>query len=620
MCGIAGHVCLQGGPVDRDLVAAACRALRHRGPDEFGVVVDPSGHAALGIARLRVLGLVNGSQPLQDSTGRVLAVVNGEIYNHHELRVMLAARGRTVRGSSDVHVVPDLYAEFGESFVDHLVGMFAVALYDVDRARLLLVTDRLGKKPLYYAADGARIAFASELGALVGSAWVRPDIDPIAVDQYLSYRIVPAPRTIYCDVRVMRPATRLTFDTDGVRERTYWRSPFDAALRSTPREAIVDTVDTLLTRAVEERLESDVPLGAMLSGGLDSSLVVALARRAVGAGLHTFSVGFDAPGFDETRAAEEVVAFCGTQHHSRVVTAGDAARVADRILGHMGQPYAFPSAIASWVMYELAAETVTVVLTGDGADEMFGGYRRYRRLAALPPTDDLADRYESVLLDGVRTADKLKLYHPDFRARLPAFPVNHLRERVDRTDGRQGDLERVMDLDATFWLSDAQLVKIDRMAMAHSVEPRSPMLDHRLVEYVRGIPADYNRTPDREKTVLQDVAARHLPTGVARRPKQELAVPLEQWLAAELRPSITATLLSPQSLDRGYFAPDQLREFVTDFRPEDSYAVWTLYMLERFHQTQIDGTRPAAMRAAPAAALHDYGVVNDNLSEEVPGP
>jgi asparagine synthase (glutamine-hydrolysing) len=603
MCGIAGHVSFGPAPADEQFVGAACAALRHRGPDEVQVDVDPLGHAALGISRLRVVGLVGGSQPARDATGSIVAVVNGEIYNHRQLRAMLAARGRPVAGTSDVHVVPELYAEFGDAFVEHLVGMFAIALHDRERARLLLVSDRAGKKPLFYAQGRGEIAFASELGALMLRPGIDRTIDTAAIDQYLSYRIVPAPHTIYRGVRKLRPATLLCLDRDGVSERTYWEQKFDGSLRATPRWELVDEVDRLLNQAVADRLESEVPLGAMLSGGLDSSLVVALAGRLSGRRLHTFSIGFDSAAFDETGPAETVAAFCGTRHHSRVVRAADAAAVADKILEHMGEPYAFPSAIASWAMYDLAGSEVTVVLTGDGADEIFCGYRRYQRLAAADTHADLADRYESVLADGVPQRTKAALYDPRFRANLPGFPQNYLRERFNRTDPSASDLERAMHVDATFWLSDAQLVKIDRMAMAHSVEARSPMLDHRLIEYARRIPSDFNLDGGREKSILKDVAARYLPPASVARRKQELAVPLEEWLTQSLRPAIVETLLTDQALDRGYFAPEKLRAFVTEFRPADSYSIWTLYMLERWHQLHVDPV-PAAgpLRHSPDPA------------------
>jgi asparagine synthase (glutamine-hydrolysing) len=322
----------------------------------------------------------------------------------------------------------------------------------------------------------------------------------------------------------------------------------------------------------------------MLSGGLDSSLVVAMMRKQTSGPIHTFSVGFESAAFDESEQAALTAADLGTVHHSALVRSDQAVTIADRILRHMGEPYGFPSAIASWTMYQLARRDVTVVLTGDGSDEMFCGYRRYQRLAALTGPQDLADRYESVLADGVPSTLRSWLYSSGFRSGLAGFPVNHLRSRFDQTDATAGDLERAMQVDATFWLSDAQLVKIDRMAMAHSVEPRSPMLDHRLVGYVRGIPARLNLQGDAEKLVLKAVAERYLPPRVVGRRKQELAVPLEEWLTSALRPTITRTLLSQTSLDRGYFDPDRLRAYVQDFAPDQSYPIWTLYMLERWHQ------------------------------------
>ncbi|MFG3107082.1 asparagine synthase (glutamine-hydrolyzing) [Streptomyces tendae] len=583
MCGIAGSALLNGGRRTTDAVEEACDVMRHRGPDESAVWRDD--FVALGIARLRVIGLTGGSQPVRDSTGTVVCVVNGEIYNHHALRALLEKRGRRVRGTSDACVIPELYAEYGDDFVDHLTGMFALALYDTARGRLLLATDRLGKKPLFHSRPGTGgVAFASELRALMRFAGVDSRTDPVAVDQYLSYRVVPAPHTVYRGARKLPPATLMVVDGSGVRQHRYWSPPFDRSLLGTPVPDIVASVDALLRRAVADRLESEVPLGVMLSGGLDSSLVLALARERLPGSLHTFSIGFDTPRFDERREAEAVAGHFRTVHHHRKIQPDDARRISGEILRHMGEPYAFPSAIASWVMYELAGQHVTVVLTGDGSDEIFCGYDRYRRLMAADDGADLPDRYESVLVDGVPTDVKENLYRREFRANLPEPPHNYLRPRFLETSDRAHDLERAMQVDAGFWLSDAQLVKIDRMAMAHSVEPRSPMLDHRLVEYVRRIPAELNLDSHTEKRVLKAVAARYLPPATVRRRKQELAVPLEEWLTRNMRPDITRTLLSEESLERGYFHPDRLREFVTGYGARHAYAIWTLYMLERWHQ------------------------------------
>jgi asparagine synthase (glutamine-hydrolysing) len=573
--------------------------MAHRGPDETGTFA--TAEAALAMCRLKVIGLHDGSQPVFSDDGTVVCVLNGEIYNHQELRAFLAAHGRPVHGGSDAQVLPHLYQELGEHFVERLHGMFAVAVYDIRRERLVLATDRVGKKPLFYARPaGGGVAFASELSALMLHPGISRDTDPVAIDQYLSYRVVPAPHTVYRQVRRLEPATTLVFEAGRPEQRrTYWQFGFTAELADVPQEEIDDRIDALLQQAVHDRLESEVPLGAMLSGGLDSSLVVAMATRQLGRPVHTFSVGFEHAAFDESVHARAVAEHCGTRHHVYRIGASDAKEAVDTILTHMGEPYAFPSAIAASCMYKLARRHVTVVLTGDGSDEIFCGYGRYQRLRDLRDGGDLADRYERVLVDGVPHALKDQLYAPGFAARVPGHPHNYLRARFDRTDPSVPDLDRAMQVDSGFWLPDAQLVKIDRMSMAHSVEPRSPLLDHRLIDYVTRIPAARKLIGTQEKAPLKRVAARYLPRQVLQRRKQELAVPLESWLGTELRSTISDTLLSEASLERGYFRPDALRSVVREFRPEHSYALWTLYMLERWHHLQED----SAAREA-AAVVH----------------
>ena len=599
MCGIAGSISLGDAPVHTSYPLAACAAMTHRGPDETGSFATAD--AALAMCRLRVIGLHDGSQPVLSEDGTVACVLNGEIYNHQELRAFLASRGRPVRGGSDAQVLPHLYQELGEHFVERLHGMFAVAVYDTWHNRLVLATDRVGKKPLFYARHaGDGVAFASELPALMLHPGITREVDPVAVDQYLSYRVVPAPHTVYRQVRRLEPGTTLVLEPGRPeRRRRYWQFAFTGELAETPRAELDDRIDGLLQQAVQDRLESDVPLGAMLSGGLDSSLVVAMATKQLGRPIHTFSVGFEHADFDESAYARAVAEHCGTQHHLYRIGAQDAREAVDTILTHMGEPFAFPSAIAASCMYRLAREHVTVVLTGDGSDEIFCGYGRYQRLRDQAGGGDLADRYERVLVDGVPHPLKRLLYTARFAAQLPGHPHNYLRARFDRTDPALPDLDRAMQVDSGFWLSDAQLVKIDRMSMAHSVEPRSPLLDHRLIDYVARIPAARKLIGDQEKAPLKRVAARYLPQQVLQRRKQELAVPLESWLSTELRAPISETLLSEASLSRGYFRPDALRATVREFRPEHSYALWTLFMLERWHQLQ----EGSAVRE-PAAAAH----------------
>lgn len=615
MCGIAGTVTFGRADLCADFASAACAAMAHRGPDEEGYHRDPE--SALGMCRLKVIGLHDGSQPAYTENRDVLALLNGEIYNHRALRGVLSRRGRDVRGGSDAHVLPMLYEEFGEDFVEQLHGMFSLVIYDTRARRLVLVTDRVGKKPLFYSRlpDGS-VAFASELGALMKHPGISRAIDPAAVDIYLSYRVIPAPHTIYRDVRKVPPGTILTFEAgQAEKARRYWE--FDFSADASPQEiaGAVDTVDTLLQEAVADRLESEVPLGAMLSGGLDSSLVVAMAARQVKERVHTFSVGFEHAAFDESEHARAAAEYCGTEHHVHRISADDAVHAVDRILAHMGEPYAFPSAIAAYCMYRLAREHVTVTLTGDGSDEIFAGYNRYKILTSLPEilpentgrvdTDalargdgSLADRYRAILVDGVRSGLKDRLYRTSFRAQLAETAHSPLRDRFALTRARVPDLDRAMQVDCGFWLPDAQLVKIDRMAMAHSVEPRSPFLDQRLIAFATRLPAAAKLVNGSEKHLLKQVASRYLPDSLVHRRKQELAVPLESWLGSRLRSGIQATLLSEQSLERGYFAPDALRALVTGFRPEHTYALWTLYMLERWHRLYADV--PVTAHSSPA--------------------
>jgi asparagine synthase (glutamine-hydrolysing) len=619
MCGITGEVSFDGSLVDPDRARESCDRMDHRGPDERGYHDSPG--AVLGLCRLKVVGLDGGAQPTYNADRTVAAVCNGEIYNYRELRSRLERAGHRVGGTSDAHVIPVLYELLGDDFVHELHGMFAIAIHDSRRRQLVLATDRVGKKPIFYAqrADGT-VAFASELAALLAHPGIDRTIDPVAVDQYLSYRVVPAPRTIYQHVRKVPPATLLTFRGGGPPEsRRWWRFDFSRTEEGPgpSREVLVDQIADRLETAVADRLVAEVPLGSMLSGGLDSSLVVAIAMQQLGRRMHTFSIGFAQAAFDESAHARAVADHLGTEHHHYEIGPDDARATIDPILAHMGEPYAFPSAIASYHMYRLARQHVTVALTGDGSDEIFAGYNRYKLFERFPDVDpaqrhrvdvevlleagdDEAARYQAVLVDGVRQGLRRQLYHPAFVDGLPCgFPANHLEARFRGTRGSQ--LDRLLEVDCGFWLPDAQLVKIDRMAMAHSVEPRSPMLDHRLIELVMGIDPAHKLVDGDEKSILKDVALRYLPEATVRRRKQELAVPLEDWLGQQLRPHIQATLLSEASLSRGYFQPDALRAFAIEFSPAHTYALWTLFMLERWHQL-ADEPSLAAEAAAMASS------------------
>lgn len=581
-----------------------CQNLVHRGPDEEGF--HDSLQVVLGIRRLKVIGLVNGSQPVANSTATAFCVFNGEIYNFRELKAELERDGYFFKTNSDAEVIVHLYDQRGAEFVKYLRGMFAIAIYDEAKKRLLLSRDITGKKPLNYtvAPDGS-IIFASELHALVSHPSVRRRINTQAIDRFLSFRIIPAPLTIYSDVFKVEPGTIVTFDEHGMEQKKYWRFDFSERATADDEEELIRKMTGLLQEAVEVRLQSEVALGALLSGGLDSSLIVSIMSQLVTHPVHTFSIGFQDRQFDELRYARFVSKHCRTIHHEHIISPNSALQVINSLLFNFGEPYAFPSALATYFMNYLAKQFVTVVLTGDGADEIFCGYNRYKIFDALPclpqrsellanvdlellrqAGDDLSIQYQSVLTDGLRDSLKRRLYTKAFRERLDGdFPVNYLRERFARTTGLSHKLNRAMEVDCNFWLSDAQLVKIDITSMANSVEVRCPMLDSKLIEFVTGIDVRYKLVNGNEKQILKKLAANFLPAEIVNRHKQELAVPLEHWLTSSLRGEITQTLLSDESLERGYFIPDRLTEFVESYGAADSYAIWTLYILEQWHKT-----------------------------------
>jgi asparagine synthase (glutamine-hydrolysing) len=616
MCGIAGELRLGGGPADRAFVRRACATMHHRGPDDDAYHVD--GSIALGMCRLGIIGLRDAPRLPHSADGNVVCAFNGEIYNHREIRQRLRRHGIEPEGASDAHVIPGAYALYGDDFVRELDGMFAIALYDAAKQQLILARDRLGKKPLFYSEtpDGG-VVFASELSALMMHPDVPREISADAIDQYLSYRVIAEPNTIYRAVRKLAAGSQLVVRAGlGARATSYWEPAFSDALRDVAHDEAADELHRRLSAAVDARLEAEVPLGAMLSGGLDSSLVAAMAKARLPGTLNTFSIGFADPAFDEALHARRAARHVGAEHHHYEITAGDALEAIDPILMHAGEPYAFPSAIACYYMYRLAAEHVTVVLTGDGADELLAGYDRYRRFTARwgerAADETLSDVYERVLIDGLRHDVKRRLTTTAFVDSL-AGPRqrNYLDEKFRATAPSSEPLSRVMQVDCRFWLTDAQLVKVDRMAMAHSVEPRSPMLDWKFVEYASALPPAMKLAGEDAKAILRQVARGYLPEAIVNRRKQELAVPLERWLMDALWPRIERVLTSEQALSRGYFEPDALQAFVRARRPEDSYALWTLFMLERWHCLFVDdadrGEMPIALDPAPEIDQGAFG-------------
>jgi len=614
MCGIAGIV----GRPDPDVLDRMMAALQHRGPDDAGVFRDD--RSALGHRRLAVIDPEGSRQPIASEDGRYHLVANGEIYNYRDLRRRLAARGHRFRTDGDSEVILHLYEDLGAACVAELDGMFAFSVWDAREGRLFLARDRLGIKPLLYAPVKGGLAFASEMKALLLHPDIGRDVDPEGLDLYLTFRFVPAPWTILRGVRKLPPGSTLTWQGGEPQVARYWQLPppgDGSEARSDPRAA--DRLEALLADSVRSRLVSDVPLGAYLSGGLDSSLIVAMMSREGPRPVRTFSVGFRETGFDESRHARRVARWVGADHHPLIVERDGSFDELPRILWHLDEPIADAAAIPTYQMARLTKEHVTVVLTGEGADELFGGYLYYRFLAwtdALGPCvrpagvlapwsrlgayfADIRDRVGAYLaLKSVFTARERERLLPDgLIGPGERETARHLVEPY--LGGRAGGdyLDRLLRLDLSLWLADDLLAKVDRMTMAHAVEARVPYLDHRLVEFAVNLPSRLKVRPFCGKAALRRAARRMLPNRIVGRRKRGFAVPVRRWLNGT---DLARRLLNPRSVEqRGLFRPGAVSS-VLAARGRTLYRrrqLWALVVLEQWCRVMLDGdpaTPPSA--------------------------
>jgi len=611
--------------VDRAVEPAALRRmnrmLRHRGPDEEGYHEAP--HVALAMCRLRVIDPAGGSQPVSNEDGSVWTVYNGEIYNFRELRGELRPRGHRFRTQSDTEVVVHAYEAFGVDCVRRLRGMFAFALWDARRERLLLARDRLGVKPLYYWQRGDRVAFASELKSLLQLPDLPREVDPEALDLYLTYGYVPAPRSVFRGVRKLPPAHVLVLDRAGLRVERYW----DFVPAERPSGTLRDAVTELRERlrgAVRSHLVSDVPVGAFLSGGLDSSTVVALMSREGTRPVRTFSIGFREARFDELPYARLVARRYDTEHRELVVEPGAARRLPE-LLSHFDEPFADSSAIPTYLVSELARQHVTVVLTGDGGDEVFCGYewqrrhqllqRLYRlpaplrawapRLAGLVPPGRWRQRAEGLLAD-VRLGPaegylrrmtlfdaprRRELYHGDLRRALDGHDsLAALRgwlEALPHADFRN----RMLYADTHFYCPEDCLTKVDRMTMAWSLEARVPLLDHELVEFMATVPPQWKLRGLTPKYLLRLAVRDLLPPALLRRRKQGFSVPVGPWLRGPLHDAARDLLLDARAAARGWLRPEAVRRLLDEHRAgraDHGHRLYALLGLEVWARQYLD--------------------------------
>ncbi|MCE5234153.1 MAG: asparagine synthase (glutamine-hydrolyzing) [Mizugakiibacter sp.] len=615
MCGIIGAIALRPGMLPARAVGERMNDLiRHRGPDDAGLFHD--GDVMLGMRRLAIIDPASGQQPVFGSDRQVVAVFNGEIYNFRELREELEAAGHRFRTHSDSEVIVHAYERWGEAAIARLDGMFAIALWDRRRGRLLLARDRFGKKPLFIHERDGVLAFASELKSLVALPGFERTLDPDAVADYVTFGYVPTPRSIFARVRKLEPGHYLCVEGGRARTERYWELAYTPKL-TLPEADAEATLAEHLERAVRMRLVSDVPFGAFLSGGLDSSIVVALMSRMLAQPVKTFSIGFAEARFNELEDARLIARHCGTEHHELKV-APDAVELAHDLAWYLDEPFADSSAIPTYLVAKMAAGSVKMVLTGDGGDELAAGYKRYAYHLALQSLGILRGP-AAVALDlsgrviaGIRgqrfrrVAERLRQSFPEsylssvamIRPALAGELLCHPRRDADHYvalashfAGGGSELDRILSGDVASYLLDDILVKVDRMTMANSLEARAPLLDHHLFEFMARLPDAMKLRGLRGKRLLRQVARRWLPPAALDKPKQGFSIPLADWFRGPLRGLVGDLIESRAFRERGLLRPDAARRLLAQHaagQADHAEPLWQVLMLELWARRYLD--------------------------------
>ena len=627
MCGLAGVFVPRGAAPSGADIPAMMAAMRHRGPDGAGRYDSSDGRFRAGFVRLAVIDLVTGDQPIEDDAGRFVLMGNGEIYNYRELRALPACRDYPFRGQGDMEAILPLAAAEGEKFVDRLNGMFALALYDAREHSLLLVRDRLGIKPLYWAPlAGGGVAFASEPKALFASGMVAPKVDNDAIGVYLAHGWIPAPTTLYKNVRKLAPGHYLKIDSRGhIAVERYWR-PAPALNPPRTAEEAAENLTALLRESVRLQLRSDVPLGILLSGGIDSGLIAALAARELDRPLTAFTVRFEGAAYDETPLARATAAHCGARHTVLDVPAHGIGDLLPRLAWHCDEPLADASLLPNHLIEKALGREVTVVLNGTGGDELFAGYGRYfptriERLYRFIPAavragaiEPLAGHVAPLAAWKLARAEKFASdpggYLHDHTTLFPAplrralgFGANDSVSAQARTFAEfQGPAATgALYADMLTYLPEDLLLLLDRTSMAFGIEGRVPFLDHRLVEAALAVPPEIRVPGGRQKHLLRRMAAVLLPAAVAAAPKQGFAAPVAAWMTPELTATARRLLLSPRALARGWWTKEGVARLCAEPR-RHAYRLYALLMLEitvRLHAEMN-------LSAAPDCSLAEF--------------
>jgi len=616
MCGIAGIVG-EGPPVDVATIRAMCDAIVYRGPDDQGVFVKNG--VGLGMRRLSIVDLSRGHQPLFNEDGTVCIVFNGEIYNFQELRSELESRGHRFSTQTDTEVIVHLYEHLGDNCVQKLRGMFAFAIYDEKAQRLLLARDRMGKKPLHYAVRNGQLLFASEIKSILRAAPELAAVDETSLLQYMYFGYIPDPATAFKTIEKLAPGHCMVFENGEATIHRYWDLPGYATHSPESEEECLERLEHLLAEAVRIRMIADVPLGALLSGGVDSSTIVALMARATSKPVKTFSIGFRDAEFNEAPFARVVAQTFGTEHHELILDP-DVLNTVEHLSSSVDEPFGDSSMLPTYFVCQMARKHVTVALSGDGGDELFAGYERYRlhlqdrsypwipawarnfyvqRIHSYVPRNtpgrslaySISLPWEERYLEGISFQPFQRQLAPlseDFVSR--GHPLQTFRAYLD---GAPADdpLGRVLYLDSKTYLPGDILTKVDRMSMLNSLEVRVPMLDHVFVEWVTALKPHWKWQKGSQKYILRKLAERvGVPRQALFRPKQGFALPLAAWMRNQLR-DLVHVLLEPRTMQRGYFNRKGVETLLDEHfrqRRDHSARIWRLLMLELWHRNFLE--------------------------------
>lgn len=621
MCGISGILKFDGSSPGRDAIRAMADALVHRGPDDDGFYLSKG--LAFGFRRLSIIDLSTGSQPIHNEDKTVWVMLNGEIYDFQKIRAVLEGRGHSFHTRSDTEIIVHLYEEYGETFLEHLNGMFSLALWDDKKETLILARDRMGKKPLYYCQTGTTLLFASEIKSLLRHPDCPRNLDPLSLAKYLHFGYIPAPSTIYAGVKKLRPAEYLVYRQGKLSAASYWDMPRDER-SGLSFEGAKRELSELLQASVRTRLVSDVPLGIFLSGGIDSATVAAMAASSSSSRVKTFTISFSEKDYDESADARLVARHLDTEHHEESFSPETLLGLLPVMADILDEPLADPSILPTYLLSRFTRGSVTVALGGDGGDEIFGGYptyyahrlyERYRRLPGfvragiraaverLPVStkyfsfDFKAKRF--IRGDGFALSERharwMSAFLPEEIGPLftPGFAASvNMDGLYEELNGYAGatvpdPLKKAMYLDAKMYLQDDVLVKVDRASMAVSLEVRAPFLDREVVEFASTLPASWKLNGKTSKYILRETVKKLLPPEVLKKKKQGFALPLSRWFRRELTPLLDKYLDAGRLEKEGIFRPDQIGRLVSGHRngrQENSKMLWALLVFEMWKE------------------------------------